>query len=157
MMVMEAKCIENQCRAVEPNIIGEWSMSYFMQDVYDGQISSDPRWMLKVTFGEDKKFICDSRSVQEKRLSGGGTQEVENKIFLEGTFESRGGTIDIRFTKDLNDDEKEIARVNLGYDDNWKGAAVDVSFQPSTYLLILRGVHSKRAIFFKNNSRGHNI
>ena len=57
MRVMEAKCVGNQCRAVEPNIIGEWTMSYLMKDVYDGQSFSDPRWMLKVIFGEDKKFI----------------------------------------------------------------------------------------------------
>lgn len=145
------------------NIIGEWTMKYFLQN---GNSNSDPRWVLKIIFQKDKKFVCDSILTQEEWLQNDKTgqrttEAIETKTHLEGVYRLEGDKVFIKFTKDLNDNEKEVARVNLGYDSQRKDAVVRISLQKedqlltgdSLMLLSLQGLNTARLLFFTQENK----
>jgi len=147
------------------NIIGEWTKKYFLQN---GISNSDPRWVLKIVFQEDNKFVCESTSTQEKWLQNVKTGErtteaIETKTHLEGIYRLEGDYVFIKFTKDLNDDEKVLARVNLGYEGPGKDAVLRISLQKeeqsltgdSLMLLSLQGLNTARLLFFTQENKAN--
>ena len=127
-------------------LIGEWSKKYFVQE---GQRNSDERWVLKVIFKAGNKFMFDSVNIQEEWLiSKTGEQTTranQIKCILEGSYRLERNSIVIKFSKEMNELEKETAKVNLGYDDNKKEAVVTVNFDGD--VLVLQGHGSKRLLY----------
>jgi hypothetical protein len=135
------------------NITGEWEKKYILQD---GRDNADPRWALKVIFRPDNGFMCDSVLLKEKQLvdpktGAQTTKAMTESAVLEGTYRLEGDKVFIKFSKDLNDTQKDVARVNFGYDDGPKEAAVNTSLEGG--LLVLSNPASNRIIYLEKKNK----
>ncbi|MBF0593997.1 MAG: hypothetical protein HQL22_03435 [Candidatus Omnitrophica bacterium] len=147
------------------NVIGEWTLQYSLEN---GRSNSDPRWALRIILQKDGKFICDSISTQEEWLQNvktgqRTTKAIETKTHLEGIYRLEGDKAFFTFTKDLNVEEQEFSRVNLGYDSQRKDAVVRISLQKedhpltgdSVVLLSMQGLNTTRLLFFTEKNKAN--
>lgn len=87
-------------------LAGLWTLQSITQN---GQESRDPRWTCWLEFDSDGKFFLSSTMVIEKH----GTKPAQQEIKLAGMWRLESGVL-VLTLKDLNDEQAEFARVNLG-------------------------------------------
>lgn len=134
-------------------IIGNWRKSYIEQNE---NRNYDPRWELIISFLDNNEFIWESTLNQEEWLINSKTGEkqtevITSKLKLEGKYIFKKDKYHITFNRMLTNEEKQIATINLGYNDKSKECLLEIYFEKE--LLVLKGLHAERIIFFEKYNK----